>query len=195
MLARADFLQILIVTVHIAFRGGNDFRVTVAFEGFNGLLSDNRPPEKVGIHVTCFSIIRWNGISTLATQVAGPQPPDSQGVFSKQAKIVFCLNIAVAISHASKVRRFDMGYTKRCPCYGYTSRAFEPGRFATRFCTALLCSITTARAKAARCRGHQHSQQHGALCCHHRSEEHTSELQSRPHLVCRLLLEKKKKIK
>src|SRR3989442_8124374 len=31
-----------------------------------------------------------------------------------------------------------------------------------------------------------------SLTC--RSEEHTSELQSRPHLVCRLLLEKKKKI-
>src|SRR2546422_1344144 len=30
---------------------------------------------------------------------------------------------------------------------------------------------------------------------HHRSEEHTSELQSRLHLVCRLLLEKKKKEK
>src|SRR2546422_7405905 len=29
----------------------------------------------------------------------------------------------------------------------------------------------------------------------HRSEEHTSELQSRLHLVCRLLLEKKKKQK
>src|SRR3989442_5995356 len=29
----------------------------------------------------------------------------------------------------------------------------------------------------------------GSYC---RSEEHTSELQSRPHLVCRLLLEKKK---
>src|SRR5690554_7597163 len=28
----------------------------------------------------------------------------------------------------------------------------------------------------------------------YRSEEHTSELQSRPHLVCRLLLEKKKTI-
>src|SRR5690625_6222840 len=28
---------------------------------------------------------------------------------------------------------------------------------------------------------------------HYRSEEHTSELQSRGHLVCRLLLEKKKK--
>ena len=31
------------------------------------------------------------------------------------------------------------------------------------------------------------------LANHARSEEHTSELQSRPHLVCRLLLEKKKK--
>src|SRR5690554_7738943 len=29
--------------------------------------------------------------------------------------------------------------------------------------------------------------------CAVRSEEHTSELQSRPHLVCRLLLEKKKR--
>src|SRR3989442_4680544 len=28
-----------------------------------------------------------------------------------------------------------------------------------------------------------------------RSEEHTSELQSRPHLVCRLLLEKKKQVR
>src|SRR2546429_5992087 len=31
----------------------------------------------------------------------------------------------------------------------------------------------------------------GTIC--HKSEEHTSELQSRLHLVCRLLLEKKKK--
>src|SRR3989442_9354481 len=31
-----------------------------------------------------------------------------------------------------------------------------------------------------------------ALADRNRSEEHTSELQSRPHLVCRLLLEKKK---
>src|SRR3989442_11357793 len=30
---------------------------------------------------------------------------------------------------------------------------------------------------------------------HLRSEEHTSELQSRPHLVCRLLLEKKKTVR
>src|SRR5690554_8154295 len=32
----------------------------------------------------------------------------------------------------------------------------------------------------------------GGLATKQRSEEHTSELQSRPHLVCRLLLEKKK---
>src|SRR3989442_11071945 len=32
----------------------------------------------------------------------------------------------------------------------------------------------------------------GAVHLPGRSEEHTSELQSRPHLVCRLLLEKKK---
>src|SRR3989442_15938142 len=31
-------------------------------------------------------------------------------------------------------------------------------------------------------------------CSAPRSEEHTSELQSRPHLVCRLLLEKKKNL-
>src|SRR5258707_11111955 len=33
----------------------------------------------------------------------------------------------------------------------------------------------------------------GGLCRRNRSEEHTSELQSRQYLVCRLLLEKKKK--
>src|SRR2546422_4588776 len=33
---------------------------------------------------------------------------------------------------------------------------------------------------------------HSKLCFDGRSEEHTSELQSRLHLVCRLLLEKKK---
>src|SRR2546429_8594543 len=37
--------------------------------------------------------------------------------------------------------------------------------------------------------------QHDGLGAASRSEEHTSELQSRLHLVCRLLLEKKKKTK
>src|SRR3989442_10939081 len=48
-------------------------------------------------------------------------------------------------------------------------------------------------------RRHRHSRSHRPRSrlpheSPHRSEEHTSELQSRPHLVCRLLLEKKKKI-
>src|SRR3712207_7474347 len=51
------------------------------------------------------------------------------------------------------------------------------------------CPCSTRRRKAARaCRS-------GFLRCSpvNRSEEHTSELQSRQYLVCRLLLEKKKK--
>src|SRR2546430_3798152 len=40
----------------------------------------------------------------------------------------------------------------------------------------------------------QHATQTPDLPCCHRSEEHTSELQSQPNLVCRLLLEKKKNV-
>src|SRR2546422_5434145 len=40
---------------------------------------------------------------------------------------------------------------------------------------------------------HDHHAEFGAVVSRQRSEEHTSELQSRLHLVCRLLLEKKKK--
>src|SRR2546428_5405870 len=47
--------------------------------------------------------------------------------------------------------------------------------------------IPGARDKAS---GHQQNQNDNSLP--HRSEEHTSELQSRSDLVCRLLLEKKK---
>src|SRR5436305_6199686 len=58
-----------------------------------------------------------------------------------------------------------------------------------------------ACSRPAGCRSHSRnriprprSSPRSAGCCHtRRSEEHTSELQSRPHLVCRLLLEKKKK--
>src|SRR3712207_8759004 len=40
----------------------------------------------------------------------------------------------------------------------------------------------------------EHAYVECARAHHHRSEEHTSELQSRQYLVCRLLLEKQKKI-
>src|SRR5687768_17707567 len=56
------------------------------------------------------------------------------------------------------------------------------------------CSDVTASAphtqKCSQCRRHGRFRRSAA-----RSEEHTSELQSRLHLVCRLLLEKKKKKK
>src|SRR5690625_681969 len=42
-------------------------------------------------------------------------------------------------------------------------------------------------------RGEESGEQPGKNSDYERSEEHTSELQSRGHLVCRLLLEKKKK--
>src|SRR3989442_11844609 len=41
--------------------------------------------------------------------------------------------------------------------------------------------------------GHQNIDLNTSKIIIARSEEHTSELQSRPHLVCRLLLEKKKR--
>src|SRR2546422_5696723 len=43
--------------------------------------------------------------------------------------------------------------------------------------------------------GDKHAEERLSPGLRSRSEEHTSELQSRLHLVCRLLLEKKKKIK
>src|SRR2546429_3239784 len=51
-----------------------------------------------------------------------------------------------------------------------------------------------ARLRVVRERGGHRRQRH-RLREFRRSEEHTSELQSRLHLVCRLLLEKKKKTK
>src|ERR1035438_5037082 len=44
----------------------------------------------------------------------------------------------------------------------------------------------------ASCRSHRCSYEHAGIPVASRSEEHTSELQSLRHLVCRLLLEKKK---
>src|SRR3712207_7608178 len=51
-----------------------------------------------------------------------------------------------------------------------------------RFCVRLAPALRTKYGR----------EQGGAKSCHERSEEHTSELQSRQYLVCRLLLEKKK---
>src|SRR5437660_6121382 len=62
----------------------------------------------------------------------------------------------------------------------------------TKWCKYEIRKSTPPSRSADRCTGH-HSGAH--VRCPVRSEEHTSELQSRGHLVCRLLLEKKKKQK
>src|SRR2546422_4387111 len=57
-------------------------------------------------------------------------------------------------------------------------------------CTSKRATCSRPTAKWPRCCSRNTS---GCVCSCPRSEEHTSELQSRLHLVCRLLLEKKKK--
>src|SRR5258707_15216781 len=49
--------------------------------------------------------------------------------------------------------------------------------------------------RSTRSRANCSTAKRSSSCVRTRSEEHTSELQSRQYLVCRLLLEKKKKIK
>src|SRR5690554_7494956 len=71
----------------------------------------------------------------------------------------------------------------RSTLFPYTT-LFRSKRSCRRLCG--LCGLTTPITIIYRSRRRRGSP---------RSEEHTSELQSRPHLVCRLLLEKKKKKK
>src|SRR5689334_24668855 len=57
------------------------------------------------------------------------------------------------------------------------------------------CWVSTCRTNRLVCCTASHSSSQAARTLDRRSEEHTSELQSQFHLVCRLLLEKKKKQK
>src|SRR5437868_10236589 len=68
-------------------------------------------------------------------------------------------------------------------------------RFGTLKGKALLADVTGMQKNFERFRFEQSAEERNLhLCRRLRSEEHTSELQSRFDLVCRLLLEKKKKI-
>src|SRR5256885_12902025 len=62
--------------------------------------------------------------------------------------------------------------------------------YTTLFRSARKCHLPRMRGQVGRALGQQHR---GFGAHHDRSEEHTSELQSPCNLVCRLLLEKKKK--
>src|SRR2546422_7417454 len=75
----------------------------------------------------------------------------------------------------------------RSTLFPYTTLFRSHQRRAKCWCAKGSTAESPSSTKAARCGGRRSR--------HPRSEEHTSELQSRLHLVCRLLLEKKKKIK
>src|SRR2546429_5167546 len=66
-------------------------------------------------------------------------------------------------------------------------------RSTTRILSALIIERECMSASATSCTSKPRSTSRSrSFCERRRSEEHTSELQSRLHLVCRLLLEKKK---
>src|SRR5690554_7551250 len=67
--------------------------------------------------------------------------------------------------------------------------------YTTLFRSAPVDDVRARHAVLQRLDARLHFRNHAAGDAAFRSEEHTSELQSRPHLVCRLLLEKKKKNK
>src|SRR5256885_8381346 len=69
----------------------------------------------------------------------------------------------------------------RSTLFPYTTLFRSMSRLVTRFLVATRTSTSTILIGSVLC------------CCFIRSEEHTSELQSPCNLVCRLLLEKKKK--
>src|SRR2546422_6854204 len=79
----------------------------------------------------------------------------------------------------------------RSTLFPYTTLFRSPGRAQERAHQAIPEAVR-ARGRAAHHREGS-AQGHRAEGPQARSEEHTSELQSRLHLVCRLLLEKKKK--
>src|SRR6266498_5403909 len=83
------------------------------------------------------------------------------------------LKNSVSIFHSASLFFFFLMIRRppRSTLFPYTTLFRSPGNPVSRPCMFGLLPLKTAPG---------------------RSEEHTSELQSRPHLVCRLLLEKKK---
>src|SRR2546429_3745759 len=98
------------------------------------------------------------------------------------------------LAHRSRIA-LGVAASVFCAVAWASGESVEPGTYEIIARTAmphLEENLRYATTRERRClRGHELSSVFPIL--HHRSEEHTSELQSRLHLVCRLLLEKKKK--
>src|SRR5690554_7475732 len=75
----------------------------------------------------------------------------------------------------------------------FTGRDYEKARLLNRASRVATSEVEVLKDMAARGDFASIADTTDVHLGYNRSEEHTSELQSRPHLVCRLLLEKKKK--
>src|SRR5690554_7384987 len=98
--------------------------------------------------------------------------------------IIYFLLLALALSSCGEYNKI-LKSTDRDLKYSYAKKYFEEGKYSR--------SITLLEELVPFMKGTAEAEESLYLLAQsHRSEEHTSELQSRPHLVCRLLLEKKK---
>src|SRR2546422_417376 len=109
------------------------------------------------------------------------------GTSAIAASSVVVPDLQIPASAAAKTSSGSPMCTVIAPGSGYSASGVP----ATMICTSGRAEVTRAAAsrKIAQCRFTSCARLPG----NKRSEEHTSELQSRLHLVCRLLLEKKKK--
>src|SRR3712207_7721501 len=98
-----------------------------------------------------------------------------------RAKGVYCF----FFNDTATTEIYTLSLHDALPISGPSSAGARPGRSQVRPC----CSRPTRASSRPSCRGSSSSPACSWAC---RSEEHTSELQSRQYLVCRLLLEKKK---
>src|SRR3712207_7152265 len=83
-------------------------------------------------------------------------------------------------------------YTTLFRSRGKLAGAGLPARVRPAVPGGALAAVGGARLGRDAARAHRDRKGAGVACVASRSEEHTSELQSRQYLVCRLLLEKKK---
>src|SRR2546422_5545825 len=90
----------------------------------------------------------------------------------------FCVIVSLCRPTVAVSIRSGRAKRESSPIFGYLGRRY----FSTKSCSTNRGISTPSSETVSTC----------TIPCPPRSEEHTSELQSRLHLVCRLLLEKKK---
>src|SRR5437762_9789381 len=120
----------------------------------------------------------------MAMQPIGPAPVISTSSPTRSNESAVCTALPNGSKQESTSSEIDGSACQQLSCGIATNSAHAPGRFTPTPCVF-----------GQRCRrpARQLRQCPQVMCPSPRSEEHTSELQSPMYLVCRLLLEKKKK--